>query len=87
MLGTLSVNRKAALLSVIMLVVGLLIWEVSIPAQKAAGDLTEYERLTGGGVPKAGGIEPLRDASSRKHAGYRPISHIPKPPVHGSTVS
>ncbi|WP_439523320.1 nitrate ABC transporter permease [Marivita sp.] len=54
MLDTLSVNKRAAILSIVMLVVGLLIWEVSIPAQQAAGELTEYERLTGGGAPKAG---------------------------------
>lgn len=54
MTTTLSVNQKAALLSIIMLVVGLLIWEAAIPAQKAAEELTEYERLTGGGAPKAG---------------------------------
>ncbi|KQI68861.1 nitrate ABC transporter permease [Loktanella sp. 3ANDIMAR09] len=50
----LSLNLRAALLSVIMLVVGLLIWEAAIPAQQAAGELTEYELLTGGGAPKAG---------------------------------
>ena len=54
MLDNLSINQRAALLSVLMLVVGLLIWEAAIPAQKAAGELTEYERLTGGGAPKAG---------------------------------
>ena len=53
-MGTLSLNHRAALLSVLMLVVGLLIWEAAIPAQKAAEELTEYERLTGGGAPKAG---------------------------------
>lgn len=53
-MGTLSLNQRAALLSVFMLVVGLLLWEVAIPAQKAAEELTEYERLTGGGAPKAG---------------------------------
>jgi nitrate/nitrite transport system permease protein len=37
-----------------MLVVGLLIWEAAIPAQKAAKELTEYEILTGAGSPKAG---------------------------------
>lgn len=51
---TLSENKRAALLSIILLVVGCLIWEVSIPAQKAVGELTEYELLTGGGQPKAG---------------------------------
>jgi nitrate/nitrite transport system permease protein len=54
MLDNLSVNQRAAILSVVMLVVGLLIWEAAIPAQKAAAELTEYERLTGGGAPKAG---------------------------------
>ncbi|MDV4167924.1 nitrate ABC transporter permease [Rhodovulum sp. FJ3] len=54
MLDNLSTNQRAAVLSVVMLVVGLLIWEAAIPAQQAAGELTEYERLTGGGAPKAG---------------------------------
>ena len=54
MLDNHSVNQRALILSVVMLVVGLLIWEASIPAQKAAAELTEYERLTGGGQPKAG---------------------------------
>ncbi|MGZ2256617.1 nitrate ABC transporter permease [Roseobacter sp. A03A-229] len=51
---TLSENRKATLLSILILIVGCLIWEASIPAQKAVGELTEYELLTGGGQPKAG---------------------------------
>ena len=53
-MGTLSENKKAALLSVLLLFVSCLIWELSIPAQKAVGELTEYELLTGGGQPKAG---------------------------------
>ena len=53
-MGTLSENKKAALLSVMLLIVGFLVWELSIPAQKAVGELTEYELLTGGGQPKAG---------------------------------
>lgn len=53
-MGTLSLNQRAALLSVLMLVVGLLIWEAAIPAQKAVEELTEYERLTGAGSAKAG---------------------------------
>ncbi|MGR3697304.1 MAG: nitrate ABC transporter permease [Roseovarius sp.] len=53
-MSTLSLNQRALLLSVVMLIVGLLIWELSIPAQKAVGELTEYERLTGGGAQKAG---------------------------------
>ena len=54
MFDNLSVNKRAAILSIVMLVVGLLIWEAAIPAQKAVGELTEYERLTGGGAQKAG---------------------------------
>lgn len=56
----LSENKKAALLSIILLFVGCLIWELSIPAQKAAGELTEYELLTGGGQPKAGVPPPSK---------------------------
>ena len=52
--GTLSVNQRAVLLSISVLVVALLVWEVAVPAQQAVGELTEYERLTGGGAPKAG---------------------------------
>ena len=63
MLGTLSVNQKAALLSILMLIVGLLIWEVSIPAPKDPGQLTEYERLTGGGSQKAGVPPPSEVAA------------------------
>ena len=40
-MSTLSLNQRAALLSVLMLVVGLLIWEAAIPAQKAVEELTE----------------------------------------------
>ncbi len=54
MLDNLSINKRAAILSIVMLVVGLLIWGAAIPAQKAVGELTEYERLTGGGAQKAG---------------------------------
>ena len=54
MLDNLSINQRAALLSIVMLVVGLLIWEAAIPAQKAASDLTEYERLMGLGQERAG---------------------------------
>lgn len=50
----LSVNQRAALLSVLMLVVGLLIWEAAIPAQKTVEELTEYEILIGAGSAKAG---------------------------------
>ncbi|ARE83031.1 bicarbonate transport system permease protein CmpB [Roseovarius mucosus] len=53
-MSTLSLNQRALLLSVVILFVGLFLWEMSIPAQKAVGELTEYERLTGGGAQKAG---------------------------------
>lgn len=53
-MGMLSLNMRAAILSVLMLVVGLAAWELSIPAQKAVGELTEYERLTGAGEARAG---------------------------------
>lgn len=51
---TLSLNQKAALLSIVLLVVGLLVWEAAIPGQKPLEEMTEYERLTGGGAQKAG---------------------------------
>ncbi len=50
----LSLNQRAALLSLVILVGGLLIWEAAIPAQKLASEMTEYERLTGAGSAKAG---------------------------------
>lgn len=53
-MGMLSLNMRAAILSILILVVGLSIWELSIPAQKAVGELTEYERLTGAGEARAG---------------------------------
>lgn len=59
-MGSLSVNQRAALLSIVMLAVGLLAWELALPAQKAAGELTEYELLTGGGAPKAGVPPPSK---------------------------
>lgn len=62
MLGSLSTNRRAALLSIVMLMVGLLIWEAAVPAQQAGGELTEYERLTGGGAQKAGVPPPSQVA-------------------------
>ncbi|WP_235917049.1 nitrate ABC transporter permease [Maritimibacter harenae] len=60
MLDNLSINQRAAILSLVMLVVGLLIWEAAIPAQKAAEDLTEYERLMGLGQERAG-VPPPSD--------------------------
>ena len=49
-----ALRWRAAILSVAMLALGLLVWELSIPAQKAAGELTEYERLMGAAAPRAG---------------------------------
>ena len=63
-MSTLSLNQRAALLSVLMLIVGLLIWEAAIPAQKAAEELTEYERLTGAGSAKAG-VPPPSDVIAK----------------------
>jgi nitrate/nitrite transport system permease protein len=53
-MGTLSLNQKAALLSLMLLVVSLLIWEAAIPRAEAVGELTEYELLMGMGEPEAG---------------------------------
>lgn len=50
----LSTNQRALVLSFFLLVGGLFLWEAAIPAQKAASELTEYEKLTGAGAPKAG---------------------------------
>lgn len=63
MSGTLSQNGKAALLALLILAVGLIAWEVSIPAQQAAGELTEYERLMGGGSARAGIPAPSQVAA------------------------
>lgn len=49
-----ALRWRAAILSVAMLALGLLVWELSIPAQKAVGELTEYERLMGAAAPRAG---------------------------------
>ena len=50
----LSLKLRAAILSVALLLGGMAIWEIAIPAPEAARELTEYEKLTGGGAPKAG---------------------------------
>jgi len=49
----LSDNSKAFLLSIAMLVAILGIWELATPGVKSAGELTEYEMLTGGGGEQA----------------------------------
>jgi len=46
-------NLKAVVLSIALLVVTLGVWELSTPAVKTAGELTEYELLTGGGGQQA----------------------------------
>ncbi|QFS83330.1 Bicarbonate transport system permease protein CmpB [Roseivivax sp. THAF40] len=61
---TLTLNQRAALLSIVMLVVGLLIWEAAIPAQTAATELTEYERLMGLGEERAG-VPPPSDVIAK----------------------
>ncbi|MFT6773019.1 MAG: nitrate/nitrite transport system permease protein [Paracoccaceae bacterium] len=45
---TLSLRLRAALVSIAILFVALSVWELSIPAQKAVGELTEYELPMGG---------------------------------------
>lgn len=64
MLENLSINQRAAILSFVMLVVGLLIWEATIPAQKTAEDLTEYELLMGLGEERAG-VPPPSDVLAK----------------------
>ena len=49
-----SENSRAALMSVLVLAVALLAWELAIPAQQLATEMTEYERLMGGGSARAG---------------------------------
>ena len=39
---TLSISQRGALLSVLMLVIGLLFWEAAIPEQQLATEMTEY---------------------------------------------
>ena len=63
-MNALSLNQRAAILSIVMLIVGLLIWEAAIPAQKAAEELTEYEILTGAGSAKAG-VPPPSDVIAK----------------------
>jgi len=60
----LSLNQRAAILSFVLLVVGLLVWELSIPAKKAVEELTEYEILTGAGSAKAG-VPPPSDVFAK----------------------
>jgi len=50
---TASLNLRAFCLSVLILVLGLGIWELATPSLETAGELTEYERLTGGGGQQA----------------------------------
>lgn len=61
---TLSVNQRAGLLSLVMLLVGLVIWEAAIPAQKTVAELTEYERLMGLGQERAG-VPPPSDVIAK----------------------
>ncbi len=64
MLGTLSINQRAAILSVVMLVVGLGIWEAAISQQTVATELTEYEILMGLGEERAG-VPPPSDVFAK----------------------
>jgi nitrate/nitrite transport system permease protein len=49
----LSVNKRAALLSVVLLIVALGTWEISVTRQVMGEALTEYEILMGLGQPRA----------------------------------
>jgi len=64
MLDNLSINQRAAILSLVMLIGGLLIWEAAIPAQKTAENLTEYEILMGLGQERAG-VPPPSDVLAK----------------------
>ena len=61
---TLSISQRGALLSVLMLVIGLLFWEAAIPEQQLATEMTEYERLMGGGAQRAA-IPPPSDIMAK----------------------
>ncbi|MEP3275510.1 MAG: nitrate ABC transporter permease [Stappiaceae bacterium] len=61
-----SESVKALILSALILLVGLTIWEFSIPGQKAVGELTEYELLTGGGGQQAR-VPPPSDIISKAY--------------------
>ena len=59
-MASLSINQRGALLSVLILIVALVFWEAAIPPQQLASEMTEYERLMGGGAPRAA-IPPPSD--------------------------
>ncbi|MDX9765920.1 MAG: nitrate ABC transporter permease [Ectothiorhodospiraceae bacterium] len=50
----LSLNLRAALLSVVLLVAVLGVWELATPKAAAVGELTEYEIMMGMAAPQAG---------------------------------
>jgi nitrate/nitrite transport system permease protein len=70
---SLSVNQRGALLSVLMLVVGLLFWEATIPEQQLATEMTEYERLMGGGSAARGHAPTLGRDRQGMGAALRPL--------------
>ncbi len=61
-----SETVKAVFLSVLILLTGLAIWEIATPGQKAAGELTEYELLTGGADQQAR-VPPPSDIISKAY--------------------
>jgi len=63
-MGTLSLNQRAAILSVLLLVGGLLIWELSITQQSVQTELTEYQILMGLGEERAG-VPPPSDVFAK----------------------
>jgi len=48
-----SLNLRAALVAIVVLVVSLGLWQLSYESPEAEGELTEYERLMGGAEPQA----------------------------------
>ncbi|TVP73045.1 MAG: nitrate ABC transporter, permease protein [Rhodobacteraceae bacterium] len=61
---TLSVNKRAAILSVLLLIFALGAWEVSVTRQEVGVALTEYEILMGLGQPRAA-VPPPSDVMIR----------------------
>ena len=48
-----SLNTRALILSIVILVAVLGVWELATPGAKSVGQLTEYELLSGGGAKQA----------------------------------
>ncbi|MCR9255273.1 MAG: nitrate ABC transporter permease [Alphaproteobacteria bacterium] len=62
----LSLRVRSIILSLVILVVSLGVWELSISTGGSDRPLTEYEILTGGGAPKAG-VPPPSDVIAKAY--------------------